>query len=349
MKGVRSGYAVGLSAAILFGLSAPVSKLLLDRTGPQLLAGMLYLGAFLAVAPIARFGPARHEASIQRRDAPLLTAVVISGGIVAPVFLMVGLERVSGVTGSLLLNLEGPLTLLIGVLVLGEFLGRRSWSGAVLVFAAGALLTLQATTGHADVVGGVMIAAACLGWAIDNNLTQRLSVRDPFQVVAIKTGVAAVVNIGLAVMRGEELGGIGVVAGALVLGAFAYGISIVLDAYALRMIGAAREAAMFAVAPFAGAVLAVPLLGERWDLQEAVAAGLMVVGAVLLIRDRHEHLHTHAPVEHEHRHDHDVHHQHEHPPGADADGPHSHPHRHDPLTHAHPHVSDVHHRHPHPS
>src|SRR4051812_22098217 len=121
MQRERSGYVVGLGAAVLFGMSAPASKLLLDNVGPQLLAGLLYLGAFLAVAPVARFGPSRREGPLRRSDAPLLAGVILSGGIVAPVLLMLGLERVTGITGSLLLNLEGPLTLIVGVALLREY------------------------------------------------------------------------------------------------------------------------------------------------------------------------------------------------------------------------------------
>ena len=347
MRRDRSGYAVAFAAALLFGMSAPAAKLLLDDVGPQLLAGLLYLGAFLAVAPIARFGPSRHEARLRRADLPALTGLIVAGGIVAPVLLMVGLERVSGVTGSLLLNLEGPLTLIVGVAIVGEYLGMKSWVGSTVIFGACALLTVRGSMGNADVLGAVLIVAACLGWAIDNNLTQRLSVRDPFQIVTIKTGVAATVNITLAVSRGSSVTNWVAVAASLLLGALAYGVSILLDAYALRLLGAAREAAIFSTAPFAGALLAVPLLGDTWGAVEFGAAGLMAVGVALLITDRHDHLHTHRPFDHDHRHEHDEHHQHEHPPDVDSAAPHSHPHHHNELTHAHAHLSDVHHRHEH--
>ncbi len=196
-------------------------------------------------------------------------------------------------------------------------------------------------------MGAALIVSACLGWAVDNNLTQRLSVRDPFQIVAVKTGVAAVVNIALALLRGEALPSAVVLCGALLLGAFAYGVSILLDVYVLRALGAAREAAVFATAPFAGALLAVPLLAETWTSGDIAAAVAMAVGVVLLIGDHHEHEHTHSPISHDHRHTHDEHHQHDHPPGVDPTAPHSHPHEHQPLVHVHPHVSDVHHRHRH--
>jgi drug/metabolite transporter (DMT)-like permease len=343
----RSGYAIGFIAAVLFGASAPVSKVLLDDVGPQMLAGLLYLGAFLAVAPFVRFGAGRSEARLRRSDVPLLTGIIVTGGIAAPVLLMLGLERVTGVAGSLLLNLEGPLTLVVGIVVLHEYLGRRAGLGTFVILIGSAFIGLQGGAGDLNLVGAVLIVSACLGWAVDNNLTQRLSVRDPFQIVAVKTGVAAVVNIGLAMVRGEALPSATVLGGALVLGAFAYGVSILLDAYALRALGAAREAAVFATAPFAGALLAVPLLAESWTIVDIAAATAMAVGVALLIGDRHEHRHAHSPLAHDHRHTHDEHHQHEHAPGVDPTEPHSHPHEHEPLVHSHPHVSDVHHRHRH--
>jgi len=347
MRRERSGYATGLCAAVLFGASAPVSKLLLDDVGAQMLAGLLYLGAFLAVAPFVRTRGRRGEASLRRADVPRLAGVVVAGGIVAPVLLMLGLERVSGIAGSLLLNLEGPLTLLVGIVVVHEYLGRRAALGSGVIFAGSALIGLQGPGGNVDALGGALIVAACLGWAIDNNLTQKLSIRDPFQIVAVKAGVASVVNIGLALARGETLPGRGVLLGALALGACAYGISILLDAYALRALGAAREAAVFATAPFAGALLAVPLLAERWTTGDLLATAAMAVGVILLVGARHEHEHVHEPLLHDHRHVHDEHHQHEHDDALDGAELHSHLHRHDPLVHAHPHVSDVHHHHPH--
>ncbi len=347
MREGRSGYPIGLAAALLFGASAPFSKVLLDSVGPQLLAGLLYLGAFVAVAPLLATRPRRHEAGLRRSDLPRLGVVVVTGGIVAPVLLMFGLERVTGVSGSLLLNLEGPLTLMVGVWVMREHLGRRAGLGTVAIFAGSALIGFRGGAGTIDGLGVVLIGLACLAWAVDNNLTQSISGRDPFQIVAVKTGVAAMVNISIALVRGESGPPLGAIGGALALGALAYGISVVLDAYALRLLGAAREAAIFATAPFAGAVLAVPLLGDSWNRLDLLAAGAMAAGAVLLVGDHHEHRHRHQPMQHDHRHVHDEHHQHDHPPRLDPAAPHSHPHEHEHLVHEHAHVSDAHHRHQH--
>jgi drug/metabolite transporter (DMT)-like permease len=318
------------------------------------------------VAPIAAQRHRRGgEARLQRSDRLPLGGLVLLGGVIAPVLLILGLHRVSGVTGSLLLNLEGPFTLVVGIVAFGEHLGRRAGAAAALIVGGAIVLTVTATatsgsrgggsTGGAATLGALAIVGACAAWGIDNNLTQRLTIRDPFAVVTVKTGIAALVNVVIAFSRGAARPDGRHLAALIVVGAIGYGASVVSDAFALRLLGAAREAAVFAVAPFAGALFAFAVLDERLSWLDLAAGTLMVAGLVMMMRDRHAHEHQHQPLEHEHRHRHDEHHRHEHPddhphgetddtPGDEA---HSHRHRHEPLTHVHDHVSDVHHRHPH--
>jgi uncharacterized membrane protein len=204
----------------------------------------------------------------------------------------------------------------------------------------------------ADPLGALALAGACLAWAVDNNLTQRLSLRDPVAIVQLKAAGAALGNVLLAASfdASARVPDGRVVAAALVLGALSYGASILLDVYALRLVGAAREAAYFATAPFFGALLAVPLLGEHIGAREASAAALMIAGVRLLLRERHEHVHRHQPLVHEHVHTHDdEHHRHAHDAPVAPGVAHSHEHAHDALEHSHPHVSDAHHRHEHGS
>jgi drug/metabolite transporter (DMT)-like permease len=146
----------------------------------------------------------------------------------------------------------------------------------------------------------LLIAGACALWAVDNNLTQSLTLRDPVAIVTVKAAAASTVNIALAVVIGTHRVPLATIAGALAVGAVAYGLSIVLDAYALRMLGAAREAAIFAIAPFVGAAVAVPLLGETLGWRAGTAAVVMGVGVVSMLTERHAHLHVHEPTEHEH-------------------------------------------------
>jgi len=343
----RRGVAFGLAAALSFGISAPLAKLLLDDASPQMLAGLLYAGAAVALIAVWRVSDRHHEAQLSRRDAPRLALLTLAGGVVAPVLLLMGLDRVRGITGSLLLNLEGPFTLLLAVLVFREYLGRRATAAALAIFAGAALLTLEPGRSGSSVLGALLIAAACACWAVDNNVTQSLTVRDPLALVAVKTGIAGAVNITLALGRGDALPSAAPLVAALALGAVSYGLSVVLDAYALRLLGAGREAAVVATAPFAGAIVSVFVLDERFVPRDAAGALLMAAGVALAVSDVHEHWHVHDQLEHEHAHAHDEHHRHPHSPNVDAGEPHTHIHTHDGLAHRHAHVSDVHHRHLH--
>jgi drug/metabolite transporter (DMT)-like permease len=337
-----------LSAAALFGLSTPLAKVLLGSVSPVLLAGLLYLGAAAGLWLRLLTRRPTSEASLTPNDIPNLAGVVVMGGILGPLLMLSGLDRVTALAGSLLLNLEAPLTVLIAVAVFHEHLGRHAAAAAALIVGGALILKLEPGKVGADAVGVALLAGACFCWALDNNLTQRLSLRDPFAVVRVKTLAAGVFNTALGlVVSGGQVPKARYVAGAMLLGSISYGISVVLDAYALRLVGAAREAAYFATAPFVGALASLVLLRDSLRWFDAVAMVLMGVGVALLLRERHSHVHAHEPLEHEHLHEHDEHHQHEHGPGDPRVEPHTHPHVHGRLVHDHPHLPDAHHRHGH--
>ncbi|HSN14419.1 MAG TPA: DMT family transporter [Anaeromyxobacteraceae bacterium] len=342
---LSSGALRGLGAALLFGLSTPIAKLLLPGTGPFTVAALLYLGSGLGFLLLGGLLPRGNEAPLRRSDLPLLAAVTASGGVVAPVLLMIGLSRLDGTSASLLLNLELPFTIALAVGLFGESLGRREVAGAAAVIAGSVLLASGGAAGRADVAGALAVAGATLGWALDNNLSQRLALRDPVAVVRVKTVVAGAVNVGLALLANERLPSGRAIAATLVTGFFGYGVSIVLHMLAIRELGAARQGTLFATAPFAGALAALPILGERLSARELVAGAAMAAGVGVMLRAHHVHEHAHEPLAHEHLHEHDAHHDHDH--AGPVTEPHSHPHLHGPLVHDHPHTPDAHHRHAH--
>jgi len=286
-RGYAMGAVSGLGSAILFGLSAPFAKVLLPQTSPWLLAGLLYLGAGLGLSILQWVVHGRHHNDrrdrLRREDLPRLLAIIVAGGAVGPVLLLVGLTRVSGVVGSLLLNLEAVFTMALAVLAYRERLSRIEAMGALLVVAGAVVVTYRPDTWHADLVGAVAIAGACFSWALDNNLTRQIAVRNPLQIVQVKTLSAGIGNVVLAATAGHRAP-LSIIPAALLLGFVSYGLSIVLDVYALRYIGAAREAAFFAIAPFAGAVAAVPLLHEAFTASDYGAGALMAFGIVLILR-----------------------------------------------------------------
>jgi drug/metabolite transporter (DMT)-like permease len=311
------------------------------------LASLLYLGAGLALSLVRVVRRPAVEAPLVRSDVPLLLVVIVTGGLLGPILMLLGLQRISGVTGSLLLNLEAPFTMLLAVCFFGEHLGRRELAAAAVIVAGGAMLVDGPVTASGSVAGALLLAGACLSWAVDNNATQRLSIKDPVAIVRIKALGAGLGSLLVALVISAPFPSADVLLPALLLGAVSYGLSIVLDAYALRLVGAAREAAYFATAPFFGALIAVPVLGERLAGAQLAAGMVMVLGVLALLRSRHDHLHRHDPIVHEHVHVHDDHHPHDHAALMATGESHTHAHAHEPIAHDHPHVPDVHHRHRH--
>ncbi len=340
----------GVGAAVLFGLSPPLAKLLLPDIMPVMMVGLLYLGAGLGllafeVIVYRWLGRVRLETPIQPGDWSWLMGMVLLGGMLGPGLMLTGLSRLSAVLTSLLLNLEAPFTVLIAIVFFREHLSRWEGLGTLLIMTGGIVVSYQPDALRMDWLGIVAVMGATLSWALDNNFTQRLSsLRDPIRITRMKALAAALGMITLAFLFGQPLPTASVTTEVLLLGVVSYGISLLLDTYALRLLGAAREAAYFATAPFIGALAAVPILGERWGVQDVLTAGVMAIGLALLLTARHSHTHTHEETEHEHLHGHEDHHLHEHESSEDS---HAHPHRHHPVIHTHAHVSELHHRHPH--
>lgn len=340
------GAPLALASAVLFGASTPIAKLLLGGTSPWMLAGLLYLGSGVGLAVLNRIWRSA-EAPLRRSDLPSLAAVVLSGGVIGPGLLMVGLSQTTASTASLLLNLEGIATMAIAWLWFRENVDRRILFGAASILAGALLLSWQGGPGSFG-WGTVAIAGACLAWGVDNNLTRKLSAADPVQIAMTKGLVAGATNLLLATAAGAVWPATDAAIGAAVVGFLGYGVSLVLFVLGLRHLGTARTSAYFSTAPFIGAILSTVLVGDAVSAQLVLAAVLMGVGLYLHLVERHEHEHLHEEIEHEHRHVHDEHHQHVHGPDDDPPGePHTHRHRHARLRHSHPHYPDLHHRHGH--
>jgi drug/metabolite transporter (DMT)-like permease len=345
-----SAVLIAIGSAVLFGLSAPVAKILLDTSDPWMLAGILYGGAgvgLLAVHLAIRGSGALAEARLTRRELPWLAAAVLSGGVVGPVLLLVGLVRVNASAASLLLTLEGVLTALLAWFVFKENFDRRIALGMLSIVAGAVVLNWRSDATVGDLIGPAAIVGACLAWALDNNLTRKVSLSDPVQIAMIKGLVAGPVSIAIGYAAGSALPPPATVGLGAVTGFLGYGVSLVLFVLALRHLGTARTGAYFSIAPFIGAVVSIPLFGEAVTLRLFSAGALMAFGVWLHLSERHEHDHAHPEGAHEHRHSHDEHQDHVHDESVDPTQPHSHWHRHKPLRHAHPHTPDSHHQHSH--
>jgi len=343
-----------LAAALLFGASTPLAKRLGVDVAPQLLAGLLYLGSGLglAVLILLRYWRDRSSAraalplQIPLKDLPWLAAAIVAGGVLGPVLLMTGLATSDAAAASLLLNLEGVLTTVIAWFVFKENLDRRLVLGMAAIVAGGLLLSFQSGSASLS-TGALLVVAACLCWAIDNNLTRRVSANDALLLACLKGLLAGTVNTGLSLGSGSVWPTGGQVPAAMLVGFAGYGLSLALFVVALRGLGTARTGAYFSIAPLFGVLIALMLWPALPDWSFWIASGLMALGVGLHVSERHEHEHTHRTMSHTHPHRHDEHHRHEHDFAWDGVEPHVHPHRHPVLTHRHAHFPDLHHRHLH--
>jgi drug/metabolite transporter (DMT)-like permease len=324
---------------------------LLAVADPWLLAALLYLGSGIGLGGVrlalAMLGRVPREAPLRRADLPWLAGAIVTGGGIGPVLLLFGLSGTSASQASLLLNLEGVLTALLAWLVFREHVDVRIAAGMAAITVGALVIAWQPGVGLRLEPGALCVAGACLAWAVDNNLTRKVSGGDPLLIAALKGAAAGAANLAIALAAGAGTPGLATALGAGAVGLVGYGLSLVFFVRALRELGAARTGAYFSTAPFIGAVVSVAALGEPLTVRLAGGGLLMLLGVWLHVSERHAHGHVHDGLAHEHLHRHDAHHDHDHEPGTPAGEPHSHVHAHAAARHAHPHYPDLHHRHPH--
>ena len=332
-----------LLAALFFGASAPVSKLLLGDVPPVLMAAFLYLGSGTGISLIRLYQSLtsnQKEAGITSPDVKWLAGAIISGGILAPIILMISLKNTPASTASLLLNFEGVGTTLIALFFFRESISRRALAAIFAITIASIFLSTNFQTGFGFSLGALGVVLACVLWGVDNNFTRNISAKDPLTIVAWKGLVAGTFSLILGLVLGQRLPALATLLSILLLGFISYGLSTMLFIYSMRGLGAARTSALYGTAPLAGVLLSILIFKDPITLLFGIAAVMMVAGALLLANEEHAHFHIHMPVVHEHRHSHDEFHPHE-----ESDMAHSHEHEHPRTEHEHGHMPDIHHRH----
>jgi drug/metabolite transporter (DMT)-like permease len=332
-----------LLAALFFGASAPLSKLLLIDVPPVLMAAFLYLGSGTGISFVKlyqRLTRSQNEAGIRPPDVKWLAGAIVAGGILAPIVLMVSLQNTPASTASLLLNFEGVGTTLIALFFFRESISRRAMAAISVITLASIFLSTNFQGGFGLSLGALGVILACVLWGVDNNFTRNISAKDPLTIVAWKGLVAGTFSLLLGLFLGQRLPSLASILGILLLGFVSYGLSTMLFIYSMRGLGAARTSALYGTAPLAGVLLSFVIFRDPITLLFIFAAALMAAGALLLANEEHAHFHIHIPVVHEHRHRHDEFHEHDR-----TDIAHSHEHQHPHTQHEHGHMPDIHHRH----
>ena len=343
----RNAILFAILAALFYGVSSPLSKLLLVKIPPTFLAALLYLGAGLGMSLVnltRRASARQSEAPITAKELPYVGGMILLD-IAAPILLMFGLTLTTPANVSLLNNFEIVATALIALFLFREPIGRRMWLAIGLITLSSLILSFEDASSLSFSTGSLLVLLASLCWGFENNFTRKLSIKDPLQIVVIK-GIGSGLGALLIAIFTHELSVNWIyIVLAMLLGFFAYGLSIYFYIRAQRDLGAARTSAYYAVAPFIGVGLSMLVYRQPITLAFASALATMLLGTYFTVFERHSHLHTHEVLTHEHRHHHDDgHHNHTHDYPVTE---HSHVHTHEALTHAHVHTPDVHHQHSH--
>lgn len=332
-------------SAILFGVSTPICKYLLNGISEFQLAGLLYLGAALGVLPIILSDKKVHSfKGIGQNNIFKIIGAIVFGGILGPVFLLFALKMALASSVSLWLNLEVVVTAILGVIFFKDHLDRNGWIGVIGAVSAGILLSYQ--EGTTGLVAGVLILFACICWGLDNHLTATIDGITATQTTFLKGLFAGIFNLTVGMAISNTLPSSTIIIGSLVVGFFTYGVSIILYITAAQSLGATRSQIVFSSAPFFGLLFSWILLNEQLTPVHYFSAALMAISILLISNLVHEHTHVHEATTHTHYHAHDDHHRHDHDeiPAAVL---HTHEHTHLTIKHAHQHYPDLHHRHDH--
>lgn len=340
---------LAILAAVLYGVSAPISKILLEGVPPTFMASFLYLGAGIGMILINAFKKIskenESEASMTKNEAPYIVGMIVLD-ILAPLFLMYGLRMTTSAQASLLNNFEIVATSILALIFFKEAIGKRMWLSIIFITLSSIILTFENTLDFSFSLGSILVILACVCWGLENNCTRMLSLKNPLQIVMVKglgSGFGALI---IAMISKERIVNYIFIPYVLLLGFFAYGLSIFFYVKAQRVLGAARTSAYYAAAPFIGVLVSWILFRNSINLQFLIALIIMMFGAYLAVSENHNHKHHHVNITHNHKHSHnDLHHNHIHQ--GEVVGEHTHIHTHEEVDHTHPHTPDLHHTHSH--
>lgn len=336
-------------AATLYAISSPISKLLLKELPPTLMASFLYLGAGIGMAVVGLIKQKKYknktEARLTKQELPYIIGMVILD-IAAPIFFMVGLNKTTSANASLLNNFEIVATSFIALLIFKEPISKRLGIAIFFITLSTSILTTKDISSFSFSIGSIFILLGCICWGIENNCTRKLSLKDPLEIVVIKGLGSGIGSFIIALILGENTSNYGYILISLLLGFFAYGLSIFFYIYAQRDLGAAITSSYYAISPFIGAGLSVIIFRERPAVSFVIALVIMIIGTYFASTEVNNLKHCHSTITHEHSHNHDDgHHNHIH--DENIMGKHNHTHTHEEIDHSHKYTRDTHHIHVH--
>ena len=296
---------LALLAAIFYAINTPFSKVLLNKIPPTFMASFLYLGAGIGVGIMYLFRSKNEDKyeRLNKTDFPYTIGMIILD-IMAPIFLMIGINIGSVSNASLLGNFEIVATTLIALLIFKEKVTSKLWIAIGFITVSSIVLSIEGAVSFQFSLGSLFVILATCCWGLENNCTRKISDKSTYEIVLLKGFFSGGCAFIVALILGERIPEIKYIIIALLLGFVAYGLSIFMYIRAQRDLGAAKTSAYYAVAPFVGTFLAFIVNGEKLTFTYFIGLVFMIIGSMFIVYDTmvkyHIHSHSHTIV---HTHD----------------------------------------------
>lgn len=288
MKLQNTAIVLAILAAALYALNIPISKLFLGNVSPTMMAAFLYLGAGLGLLVCSVFakllGKNIIKEPLTKKELPYTIAMILLD-IAAPILLMFGVLHTNSANASLINNFEIVSTSLIALFVFKEALSKKLCAAIVLVTAASIILGFEGTGSLTFNTGSLFVLGACVCWGFENNCTKKISSKSSVEIVVIKGCFSGLGGLIIALLIGESLPYPEMIAGVLILGFVAYGLSINFYIMAQKHLGAAKTSAFYSISPFIGVIFSMILLGERPGIQFYAGLLIMLFATAIMISD----------------------------------------------------------------
>ncbi len=200
-------------AAIFYAVNVPVSKILLQKVEPTMMAAFLYLGAGVGIGIMSLINKkdmVRSE-KLKTKDLPFVTGMIVLD-IAAPIFLMYGIRYGSSANASLLGNFEIVATTIIALFIFKETVTKRLWAAIALITLSSIMLSFEGVGSFKFSYGSVFILAATVCWGFENNCTRKISSKSTYEIVILKGIFSGLGTLAIALIKGEALQGLGYIA-----------------------------------------------------------------------------------------------------------------------------------------
>jgi drug/metabolite transporter (DMT)-like permease len=294
------GYVSVLAATVLYGIWNTFSKILLQDLDPLALSALVYCiaGIFLFTVRFSGFNnrlmgmldsKSEAETHMSRNDYLVLIVTSIAGSVIAPVIYLSGLNQITAVSASLLMNAEVLFIIIIGILVLNERFQKKEGIGLILLLIGTVFLVTNGNLQNFSVsenFGTLLIIIAAFFWSIDTTFSKFLSnKRDLLGVSALKCSIGGIILLILSLILGLNLKvPLNHLPYLLFIGLVSIGFSFVMIYYAIRKIGSLRTGSIFPFSSLFGAFFAFLILGESFTYLQLVFGLLMLLGVFIIYK-----------------------------------------------------------------